>query len=109
MSGKFKLKNKQNSKYHFNLTAGNGQIILTSEVYESKASALNGIESVKTNCSDDNRFERKENKGGKPFFVLKAKNGQIIGQSQFYNSKKAMENGILSVRNNAPTAETIEL
>jgi uncharacterized protein len=37
-------------KYHFNLVAGNGQVIATSEAYERKDSALNGIESVKTNA-----------------------------------------------------------
>ena len=46
MAGKFELKKSKNDKYFFNLLAGNGQIILSSEMYESKASALNGIASV---------------------------------------------------------------
>jgi uncharacterized protein YegP (UPF0339 family) len=50
MAGKFVLKKSSNGKFHFNLVAGNGQIIASSEMYESKASALNGIESVKTNA-----------------------------------------------------------
>jgi uncharacterized protein YegP (UPF0339 family) len=50
MAGKFVLKKGSSGKYHFNLIAGNGQVIATSEAYERKESALNGIESVKTNA-----------------------------------------------------------
>ncbi|MCW2801522.1 MAG: hypothetical protein JWQ70_2994 [Aeromicrobium sp.] len=50
MAAKFELKKAKSGQYHFNLKAGNGQIIATSEMYESKASALNGIESVRTNA-----------------------------------------------------------
>ena len=52
MAGKFVLKKGSSGKYHFNLVASNGQVIATSETYERKASALNGIESVKTNAPD---------------------------------------------------------
>ena len=50
MAGKLVLKKGSSGKYHFNLIAGNGQVIATSEAYERKESALNGIESVKTNA-----------------------------------------------------------
>jgi uncharacterized protein len=50
MAGKFVLKKGASGKFHFNLQAGNGQVIATSETYESKESALKGIESVKTNA-----------------------------------------------------------
>jgi hypothetical protein len=50
MAGKFVLKKGSSGKFHFNLVAGNGQVIATSETYESKAAAVNGIESVKTNA-----------------------------------------------------------
>ena len=50
MAGKFQLKKGNSGKYHFNLLASNGQVIATSESYESKRSALNGIESVKANA-----------------------------------------------------------
>ena len=46
MAGKFEIKKSKNSKFFFHLLAGNGQIILSSEMYESKASAQNGIASV---------------------------------------------------------------
>jgi len=102
--GKFKIKMTDSGKYMFNLVAGNGQVILTSEMYNSKSACENGVESVKKNSSDDNRFERKEAKDGSPFFNLKAANGQVIGKSEMYSSNSAMENGIKSVKTNAPDA-----
>ena len=108
MAGKFELKVSSNGKYHFNLKAGNGQIILSSEMYESKSAAENGIESVQKNATDDARFERKESSNGKNYFSLKASNGQVIGKSEMYESASAMENGIASVASNAPGAPTVE-
>jgi uncharacterized protein YegP (UPF0339 family) len=109
MAGKFELKVSSNGKYHFNLKAGNGQIILSSEMYESKAAAENGIASVKKNAGDDARYERKESSNGKPYFNLKASNGQVIGKSEMYESAASMENGIESVKKNGPDAETVEV
>lgn len=108
MAGKFELKTSSNGKYHFNLKAGNGQIILSSEMYESRAAAENGIASVKSNAADDGRYERKESSNGKPYFNLKAGNGQNIGKSEMYESTAAMENGIESVKKNAPDAPTVD-
>lgn len=108
MAGKFELKTAANGKYHFNLKAGNGQIILSSEMYESKSAAENGIASVQSNAADDARYERKESSNGKPYFNLKASNGQAIGKSEMYESAAAMENGIESVKKNAPGAATVE-
>ena len=108
MAGKFELKVAKNGKYHFNLLAGNGQIILSSEMYESKSAAENGIASVSKNGGDDGRYERLTSKGGDPYFTLKAGNGQVIGQSEMYKSASAMENGIESVKKNAPGAPTVE-
>ncbi len=50
MAAKFVLKKGSSGKFHFNLQAANGQVIATSETYESKAAAINGIESVKKNA-----------------------------------------------------------
>lgn len=86
------------------MKAGNGQVILTSEMYESKSGATNGIDSVKLNAPDDKRYERKQSGRGEPFFVLKAGNGEPIGRSENYSSASAMKNGIKSVKENAPTA-----
>ncbi|MEH6518195.1 MAG: YegP family protein [Halioglobus sp.] len=109
MAGKFELKISNSGKYMFNLKAGNGQIILTSQLYESKDAAENGIASVKTNAADDARFERCESKSGDPYFCLKAGNGQNIGKSEMYNSAAAMENGIESVKTNGPDAATSDI
>ncbi|SHK08196.1 YegP family protein [Chryseobacterium polytrichastri] len=102
--GKFIISKRTNDDYQFNLKAVNGQVILTSQGYNSKAACENGIESVKTNSKEDSKFERKTSSNGKPFFNLKAGNGQIIGTSEMYESESGRENGIESVKNNAPDA-----
>lgn len=102
MAGKFVLKKSSNDQFMFNLKAGNGEVILTSELYKSKDSALNGIESVKKNSPDDDRYDRRESSAGDPYFVLKAANHEIIGKSEMYSSTSAMENGIASVKKNGP-------
>ncbi|SHH72780.1 YegP family protein [Flavobacterium defluvii] len=104
--GKFVITTRANGEFQFNLKAGNGQTILTSEGYTTKAAALNGIESVKTNSQEDSRYDRKESASGKPYFTLKAGNGQIIGSSEMYESTSARDNGIESVKKNAPDADT---
>ena len=106
--GKFVISQRKNGEYQFNLKAGNGQVILTSEGYTTLAACKNGIESVKKNSQEDTRFERKEAKDGSPFFNLKATNGQVIGKSEMYSSAAACENGIESVKKNAPEAEVVE-
>ena len=104
MASRFELKKSKNDKFVFNLLADNGKVILTSELYDSKASALNGIESVKKNAPDDGRYGRLSAKDGSPYFTLKAGNGQVIGQSQMYSSEAARDAGIASVQANAPEA-----
>lgn len=102
MAGKYDLKVSPSGKFMFNLKAGNGQVILTSQLYESKPAALNGIESVRKNSPQDERFERKTSKSGEPYFNLKAGNSQVIGRSEIYSGNAAMENGIASVKKNGP-------
>lgn len=109
MAGKFELRKSSNDRYYFNLKAGNGEIILSSEMYETKSSAENGIESVKKNAPLDDRYEKKTSSKGEPYFVLKAANGQTIGVSEMYSSTSARDNGIESVKNNAPDATTDDL
>jgi uncharacterized protein len=106
MAGKYELKLSKNGKYHFNLKAGNGQVILSSEMYESKPAALNGIESVKKNAADEKRYERRASTKGEPYFILKAGNSQEIGRSEMYKANSGMENGIKSVMANGPDAPT---
>lgn len=109
MAGKFELKIAKSGQFHFSLLASNGQIIMQSEMYETKASALNGIASIQKNAGDDTRYERLVSKTEKPYFVLKAGNHQIIGQSQMYESETARDNGIESVKKNGPDGKIVDL
>lgn len=105
--GKFVISTRKNGEFQFNLKAENGQVILTSEGYTTKAACENGIESVKKNAGDDARYDRKKSANEKHYFNLKAANSQVIGTSEMYESSTAMENGIASVKKNAPGA-TVE-
>ncbi|MDX9980895.1 MAG: YegP family protein [Lentisphaeria bacterium] len=109
MPGKFEIKTAANGQFMFNLKAANGEIILTSEMYKAKASALNGVESVKKHADADGNFERKTAANEKKFFVLKASNGQTIGKSEMYSSPSGLEKGIASVKTNAPAAAIVDL
>ncbi|WP_028601551.1 YegP family protein [Ottowia thiooxydans] len=104
MAGKFELKKSKNEKFFFNLHASNGQIILSSEMYEAKGSAQGGIESVKKNGGNAANYEKLTGKDGSPYFTLKAANHQVIGQSQMYSSESARDGGIASCVQNAPDA-----
>lgn len=105
MAGWFELKKSSNDKFFFNLKAGNGETILGSEMYESKAAAMNGIESVQKNSGDDARFSKETSAKGQPFFNLKAANHQVIGTSEMYSSESARDNGIESVKKNGSTTD----
>jgi uncharacterized protein YegP (UPF0339 family) len=109
MAGTFELKTAKDGQFYFNLKASNGQNILSSEMYKAKASALNGIESVKTNAPNAGRYEKLTSKNSKFYFTLSAANGQVIGNSEMYESEPSRDNGIESVAKNAPEAETVEI
>lgn len=106
MAGSFELKKAASGQFHFNLKAGNGETLLTSEMYESKASAQNGIASVQTNCQDDARYARSVAANGKFHFTLRAANHQVIGSSQMYASEASRDAGIESVKQNG-TSTTV--
>jgi len=91
---------EKTQKFHFRLKAGNGEIILTGQGYKDKAGCENGIASVGKNAGNESNFEIKDSNDGKKYFVLKAGNGQIIGQSQMYKSESGLKNGIASVSKN---------
>jgi len=103
--GKFVISKRKNGEFQFNLVAGNGEVILTSEGYASKPSCMNGVKSVMKNAADVKRFEPKVAKNGKFHFNLKAGNGQVIGKSEMYESQSGCENGIATVKKNAPGAK----
>ena len=106
---KFELyKSQTSNQFYFRLLAGNGEIILGSEGYISKASCDNGIKSVKINAPLELRYDRKSNNGNF-WFTLKAANGEIIGKSQMYTTASTRETGIESVKKNAPVAQINDL
>lgn len=109
MAGKFELKKSESGKFMFNLKAGNGRVILTSQLYRTKAAAQVGIESVKQHAADEANFERKTSVAGEPYFVLKAANRQVIGTSEMYTSTSAVANGIASVQAHASGAAITDL
>lgn len=109
MAGWYELSTAKNGKHAFVLKAANAQVILSSEQYESKASAQNGIASVQKNSATEARYEKKTAKDGRFYFNLKATNGQVIGTSQMYTSESACAGGIASVQTNGPTTDVREV
>lgn len=101
----YQISATSNDKFMFNLKAENNQVILTSQVYEQKQSALDGIASVQENGPDAKNFELKTSVADEPYFVLKAQNGQVIGTSQMYASAAAAQVGISSVQTNAASKD----
>lgn len=108
MAGKFELFQGKGD-YRFRLKAGNGEPILASEGYTNKSGAESGIASVKANAPIDARYDRLVARNGQYYFNLKASNGQIIGTSEMYASTSGRDNGIDSVKRNAPTALVVDL
>ncbi len=117
--GKFVIKEVP-SGIKFDLKAGNGEVIATSEVYTTEAACKNGIESVKKNAPvaevedqtaeevvpvKNPKFEVYQDKAGEYRFRLKATNGQIIATGEGYKAKASCLNGIESIKKNAPDAK----
>lgn len=120
--GKFVIK-ETSTGYKFDLKATNGQVIATSEVYTTLAACKNGIESVRKNAPKaevedqsapdypvlkNPKFEMYIDRAGEFRFRLTARNGEIIAVSEGYKTKASCDNGIESVKNNAPEAEVVE-
>lgn len=105
----YEIKTDAAGKFRFNLKAGNGQVILASQGYADKAGVQGGIASTQTNGPLEESYERKDSAKGEPYFVLKAKNGQIIGQSEMYSSTAARDAGIESVKKNSPSTDIKEV
>ncbi|WNJ80136.1 YegP family protein [Cedecea neteri] len=107
MSGWFELSKSSDGQFKFVLKAGNGEVVLTSELYKTRASAENGIASVRTNSPLEERYDKKVASNGKFYFNLKAGNHQVIGTSQMYATEQSRDKGIASVKNNGGT-ETVK-
>lgn len=109
MAGWFELSKSSDGQYRFVLKAGNGESILSSELYKTKSSAQNGIESVQKNAALDERYTKKDAANGKFYFVLTAANHQVIGTSQMYAAENSRQTGIDSVKQNGPVTEIKDL
>ncbi len=109
MPGYYELKKAKNGEFFFNLVAANGQNILKSEMYKSRSAAENGIASVQKNCGEDSQYECKASGNEKHYFVLKAKNHPVIGQSQMYKSESGCDNGVESVKKNGGSSDIRDL
>jgi len=109
MAGKFECYKDKAGEFRFRLKAGNGNTILASEGYKSKSGCTNGIESVRKNSQDPDRFVKKTTGSGKFRFNLTAGNSQTIGSSQNYSSESGCDNGMKSVATNAPDAAVVEV
>ena len=122
--GKFVIKETKNGGFKFDLKAGNGEVIATSEVYSGEAACKKGIESVRKNAVEakledqtaaevvavtNPKFEVYTDKGGEFRFRLKARNGEVIAASEGYKAKVSCLNGVDSVRRNAPDAAVEKL
>ena len=101
---KFQIYKGEDGQFYFRLIAANGEIILGSEGYVTKAGCWNGIEAVKENAPYDDRYQRKKSAVGQFYFVLTALNYEVIGISEMYTSKQARDNGIEAVKEDAPGA-----
>jgi uncharacterized protein YegP (UPF0339 family) len=108
-NGVFELFTDVAGQTRFRLKAANGEIILQSEGYTSKAGALNGIESVRTNAPLYNQFDLKDPSANNQYwFTLKAANNEIIGQSEMYTTRGGRANGVYAVQRVAPTARFVD-
>ena len=109
MAGKFVITKGRDGKFYFNLKAGNGEVILTSQGYADKRGCENGIESVRKNGVDKARFETKDSSYGKSYFVLKAGNGEVVATGQAYTSMAGAKAGVAAVQRAAEGASVVEL
>ena len=121
--GKFTVKETKNGGFRFNLKAGNGEVIATSETYSTESACMNGIESIRKNAVDakledqtvenfekvtNPKFEVYKDKAGEFRFRLKARNGEIIATGEGYKAKASCLNGIDSIRRNAPDSPVVK-
>ena len=109
MAGKFECYKDKAGEFRFRLKAGNGETVLSSEGYSSKSGCTNGIASVQKNCNDEKCYEKKTTASGKFRFNLKARNGQVIGTSQSYDSEASRDNGIAAVGRAATGAKVVDV
>lgn len=106
---KYVLRRSTNWQYYWVLQAANGEPLIKSEMYTTKEACKNGIASSKI-CTAGSHFQQNTSSNGYQYYFNQiAKNGQVLGTSELYNSKQAMENGVAAVKRDAPYAQTEDL
>lgn len=100
MAGWYEVSKNDRGQFSFVLKAANNEVILRSELYQTRASAENGIASVQKNCETATRYDLREAADGRLYFNLKARNHAVIGSSQLYTTAAAREVGLKSVMSN---------
>lgn len=108
MAGHFEIETRPDGQFTFNLKVGS-EAILEGEAYTTKAACVNGIESVKKNAPDEDRYRRTTTSDGRFRFALDAANGQAIGASEYYETASARDEAIEFLKKNAPDAEVKDL
>lgn len=109
MSAKYEIFLGTDRQYYFRLKAPNGEKILASEGYTTKANCQNGIQSVKVNSPYDANYKKLTAVNGQYYFTLHAGNSQVIGKSEMYTSTQGRDGGIAAVKAYGPTAQTVDL
>ncbi|WP_413737590.1 YegP family protein [Sodalis sp. RH21] len=105
----YELEKVRNGHFIFKLKGVNGEIILASATFCSKASAENAINFARYNAPDENNYELKHSGNNQPYFILRGKNYQVLGQSGPYQSETAAKRGIKAAMECAATQEIMDL
>jgi uncharacterized protein len=106
---RFEIFTGDNRQFYFQLRANNGEKIFCSKGYSTKNACQSGVDSVKDHASDDDRYGNMLSPNSKPYFVLTATNGQVIGWSEPYESSAGRDRGIAYVKREAVDAFVAEL
>jgi len=109
MSAKYEIFLGTNRQYYFRLKAPNGEKILASEGYTTKANCQNGIQSVRIHSPYDGNYKKLTSVNSQYYFTLNASNGQVIGTSETYTTAQSRDGGIAAVKAYGPTAPTVDL
>jgi hypothetical protein len=95
--GRFEVFRGLDGKSYFHLRAKNGEIVLQSQGYSSRARATAGVKSVQTNGVLASRYTVLPAVDGRFYFLVKAANGQTIARSQLYATKSNADRGVETV------------
>ena len=108
MPATFEITRNDKGEFHFRLVTAEGKVLLRSEGYTAKASAKNGIESVRKNADTTGRLEINEAKDKRPYLNLKAANGQIIATSPVFADRVACDAAVAAIRSGAAGAQFVD-